>query len=200
MPPAQAEELLKFFKALAHESRLKLLGLVAQREHSVHELAAAVGVSEPTASHHLAMLRELGLVSRRADGNTHWYGFVPDALAVMAKQVLTREGVARLAETPARNSAEAVLANYLGADGRLTGIPAARKKRWVVLAWLARKFGEGRDYPEREVNELLKQFHDDPATLRREFIGYRMMERAGGVYRRVAEAGWKSADDGEPPR
>jgi hypothetical protein len=200
MPPAQAAELLAFFKALAHESRLKLLGLVAQREHSVQELAAAVGVSEPTASHHLAMLRALGLVSRRADGNTHWYGFVPEALSSMARQVLTREGVASLAQTPARDSAEAVLANYLGADGRLSGIPAARKKRWVVLAWLAREFEEGRDYPEREVNEVLKRRHDDPATLRREFIGYRMMTRDRGVYRRVAEAEWKTADDGEPPR
>jgi len=204
MPPAPdasgAEALLKFFKALAHESRLKLLGLVAQREHSVQELAAAVGVSEPTASHHLAMLRDLGLVSRRADGNTHWYGFVPEALSGMARQVLTREGVASLADTPARDSPEAVLANYLGADGRLSGIPAARKKRWVVLAWLARKFEAGRDYPEREVNEVLKQLHDDPATLRREFIGYRMMVRESGVYRRVAEADWKTADDGEPPR
>ena len=200
MPPAHAAELLAFFKALAHESRLKLLGLVAQREHSVQELAAAVGVSEPTASHHLAILRDLGLVRRRAEGNTHWYGFVPDALSSMAKQVLTREGVARLAETPARDSAEAVLANYVGADGRLTGIPAARKKRWAVLAWLARDFEEGRDYAEREVNEVLKRRHDDPATLRREFIGYHMMTRDRGVYRRVPESGWKGADDGDPPR
>lgn len=186
-------DILPVFKALAHGSRLKLLGLVAQREHSVQELAAGVGVSEPTASHHLAMLRELGLVSRRTDGNTHWYAFVPDVLPQLVKQ-LSREGVAGLADAPARNSPEAILANYLGPDGKLTQIPASRKKRYAVLAWLVRKFDEGRDYPEKELNAVLLGYHWDSATLRREFIGYRMMERANGIYRRLPESEWRAAD------
>jgi predicted transcriptional regulator len=198
MSTVQTEELLKFFKALAHESRLKLLGLVAQREHSVQELAAAVGVSEPTASHHLAMLRDLGLVSRRTDGNTHWYAYVADALSRMAKQVLSRDGVARFADTPARNSPEAVVANYLGDDGKLTHIPAQRKKRYAVLSWLVRKFDEDRSYAEREVNELLQRYHWDSATLRREFIGYRMMEREKGIYRRLSDFDWRNVDGSEP--
>jgi DNA-binding transcriptional ArsR family regulator len=195
MPP----EMVRVFKALAHESRLRLLGLVAQREHSVQELAAAVGVSEPTASHHLALLRELGLVSRRVERNTHWYGFEGGALRDMARQVLTREGVAQLAdETPRRDSPQAVIANFLDPDGRLTQIPAARKKRHAVLAWLVRKFDEGRAYPEREVNEVLLRHHWDSATLRREFIGYRMMERDRGVYRRLPETDWRPADSAAP--
>lgn len=198
MTENQTEDLLKFFKAMAHESRLKLLGLVAQREHSVQDLAAAVGVSEPTASHHLAMLRELGLVSRRTDGNTHWYSYVPDALAGLAKQVLSREGVAKFAATPPRNSPEAIVANYLGEDGKLTHIPAQRKKRYAVLSWLVRKFDEDRPYTEREVNELLQRFHWDSATLRREFIGYRMMEREKGIYRRISDFDWRSVDGSEP--
>jgi predicted transcriptional regulator len=198
MSPVQTEDLLKFFKAMAHESRLKLLGLVAQREHSVQELATAVGISEPTASHHLAMLRELGLVSRRTDGNTHWYSYVSDALTKLARQVLSREGVAKLAATPARNSPEAIIANYLGEDGKLTHIPAQRKKRYAVLAWLVRKFDEDRRYAEREVNELLQRYHWDSATLRREFIGYRMMEREKGIYRRMSDFDWRSIDGSEP--
>ncbi|MBX7249482.1 MAG: metalloregulator ArsR/SmtB family transcription factor [Caulobacteraceae bacterium] len=195
MPP----ELVNVFKALAHESRLRLLGLVAQREHSVQELAAAVGVSEPTASHHLALLRDLGLVSRRVEGNTHWYGFEGDALRDIARQVLTREGVARLADqTPRRDSPEAVITNFIDAEGRLTQIPAARKKRHAVLAWLVRKFDDGRRYPERELNEMLLRFHWDSATLRREFIGYRMMARERGVYWRLPEADWRAADSAAP--
>ncbi len=191
--------LLAFFKALANESRLKLLGLVAQREHSVQELAGAAGITEPTASHHLAILRELGLVKRRTDGNTHWYGFVPTALPAMAAQILSVEGVAKLAG-PARprGSAESVIANFLDADGKLTHIPAQRKKRYAVLAWLVRKFEEGRSYSEAEVNELLQQYHWDSATLRREFIGYRMMEREKGVYRRISDFDWRSVDGSDP--
>ncbi len=199
MPDERNARLLAFFKALAHESRLKLLGLVAQREHSVHELAAAVGITEPTASHHLAMLRDLGLVKRRTEGNTHWYGFAPDALSALAAQILSVENVARLAgPAKPRGSADAIIANYLDADGKLTQIPATRKKRYAVLAWLARKFDEGRTYTEAEVNALLQQFHWDSATLRREFIGYRMMERDRGIYRRVSDFDWRSADGAAP--
>ena len=194
-----AARLLAFFKALAHESRLRLLGLVAQREHSVQELAAAIGVSEPTASHHLAMLRELGLVQRRTEGNTHWYRFAPEALAAMAKSILSVGDVAKLAvaATP-KGSSEAVVANYLGPDGKLTHIPAQRKKRYAVLAWLVRKFEEGRRYTEKEVNALLQTYHWDSATLRREFIGYGMMAREKGVYWRLSDFDWLSADGSEP--
>jgi hypothetical protein len=76
-------------------------------------------------------------------------------------------------------------------EGRLKTIPASRRKRWVVLKWLARQFDEGRDYPEAEVNAALQRRHWDSATLRRELIGHRMMGREAGVYRRLPEAGWK---------
>jgi hypothetical protein len=199
MTEETTSRLLSFFKALANESRLRLLGLVAQREHSVQELAAAVGVTEPTASHHLAMLRDLGLVSRRADGNTHWYSFVPDSLTGMAKQVLSVEGVAGLAG-PARprGSQDSVVANFLGEDGKLTHIPAQRKKRYAVLSWLVRKFEEDRKYTEKEINEVIQRYHWDSATLRREFIGYHMMEREKGIYWRVSDFDWRSVDGSLP--
>src|SRR5436189_246704 len=60
-------------KALADESRLALVGYLNEREHIVGELAERVGLSEPTVSHHLARLREVGLVSLRMDGNRRFY-------------------------------------------------------------------------------------------------------------------------------
>ena len=195
----QNAKLLAFFKALANESRLRLLGFLAQREHSVQELADAIGVSEPTTSHHLAILRELGLVQRRTEGTTHWYSFVATALPAMASQILSVEGVARLAGPAGpRGSAEAIVENFLGADGKLTNIPAQRKKRYAVLAWLVRKFEEDRRYSEKEVNELLQRYHWDSATIRREFIGYGMMAREKGVYWRLSDFDWLSADGKEP--
>ena len=195
----QNARLLAFFKALANESRLRLLGFLAQREHSVQELAEAIGVTEPTASHHLAMLRELGLVSRRTEGNTHWYAFVPTALPAMASQILSAEGVAKLAGPAGpRGSAESIVENFLGADGKLTNLPAQRKKRYAVLSWLVRKFDEDRRYTEKEINEGLQKYHWDSATIRREFIGYGMMAREKGVYWRLSDFDWLSADGKEP--
>lgn len=40
--------LLQFFKALANESRLKLVGAIAQQERSVEELASILDLKEPT--------------------------------------------------------------------------------------------------------------------------------------------------------
>ncbi|MCZ6784644.1 MAG: DUF2087 domain-containing protein [Proteobacteria bacterium] len=51
---------------------------------------------------------------------------------------------------------------------------------------LLRRFEEGRDYPEPELNEILKRHHPDCATLRREFIASKLMTRERGVYRRTS--------------
>lgn len=85
---------------------------------------------------------------------------------------------------------EKVLKNYL--DGvQLTKIPASRKKRLVVLRWLVRKFELEVTYTECQINEIIARHHSDYATLRRELIGYQMMERENGMYWRNRAALWK---------
>jgi hypothetical protein len=73
-------------------------------------------------------------------------------------------------------------------DGRLVSIPAQERKRRVVLEFLMGEcFAEDRAYAEPEVNERLKRFHEDTASLRRDLIRLGLMDRAGGEYRRAAE-------------
>lgn len=72
-------------------------------------------------------------------------------------------------------------------DGRLTSVPVRRKARIVVLLELLRRFEPGRGYPEREVNDILREAHDDVAYLRREMVDYGFMTRDASVYR-VADA------------
>ncbi|HEX6479903.1 MAG TPA: metalloregulator ArsR/SmtB family transcription factor, partial [Ktedonobacteraceae bacterium] len=80
MPQEEFEVLLQFFKVLADETRLKMLGILATREHSVEELAALLQLKAPTISHHLAKLKELNLVDMRSEGNTHFYWLNAEAL------------------------------------------------------------------------------------------------------------------------
>jgi predicted transcriptional regulator len=189
---AQAEfpTILKFFKALANESRLRLLGLIGQREHNVQELASRLSLSEPTISHHLSLLKRLGLVAMRADGTTHWYALDADALGRLAKSVLTRDQVVTLAPAT-RPHPPSTLNNFVTPEGMLLQIPASRKKRLVILAWLVEQFETDRIYSEAEVNRILKRHHEDCATLRRELVGYRMMVREDGRYRRLPQTEWK---------
>jgi len=78
-------------------------------------------------------------------------------------------------------------------DGRLTEIPAQRKKRRYILERLLHEFEPTRVYTEAEVNRVLGQFHSDVCTLRREFIMEKMMVRTGGKYRRVSSYRSKSS-------
>ena len=70
-------------------------------------------------------------------------------------------------------------------NGRLTEIPAQRKKRVYILERLLEQFDPARVYLESEVNEILRRFHSDVCTLRREFILEKMMVRSGGKYKRA---------------
>lgn len=75
MQPEQFNILLRFFKALADDSRLKIVGILANQECSVEELAVLLQLKEPTVSHHLAKLKELNLVTMRPEGNSRLYQF-----------------------------------------------------------------------------------------------------------------------------
>jgi hypothetical protein len=184
--------LLAFFKAMANGSRLRIVGLLAERERSVQELAELLELKEPTISHHLGTLKALGLVSARAEGVTRWHALRLEALTALNSGLLDQRGVAALGREVCKTPwEEKVLATFVGADGALTQIPASRRKRWIVLKWLAEQFAEGRRYREAEVNAILQRRHWDCATLRRELIGAGMMDREGGVYWRRPEAEWR---------
>jgi hypothetical protein len=185
--------LLAFFKAMANESRLRIVGLLAERERSVQELAELLNLKEPTVSHHLAALKNLGLVSARAEGVTHWHALKLETLTSLNRAMLDQKSVAALTrEVSDQPWEDKVLASFVDAKGALTTVPASRRKRWIVLKWLVGAFEEGRRYPESEVNELIQRRHWDCATLRRELIGCRMMAREAGVYWRLPPSEWRT--------
>ena len=188
MNAADLDSVLDVFKALAEASRLRLLGVLASREHTVDELAALLDLRAPTVSHHLAKLRQVGLVSLRLDGNLHWYRLDQHALSALSRDVLSVERVASFADSVETDAwKKKVLRDFF--DGqRLKDIPASRKKREVILEHLASRFQVGQRYRETQVNDVLLQHHADPATLRRELVGAGLLRRERSVYWRTAES------------
>lgn len=77
---------------------------------------------------------------------------------------------------------ERVLAHFLTPDGRLHTIPTKQSKLLVVLDHLAQQFEPGRKYPEKDVNEVLSEFHADYAALRRYLVEGQFLTRQDGVY------------------
>src|SRR5580692_7872255 len=91
-------KILSFFKALSDESRLKIVGALAANERSVEELATLLELRAPTVSHHLAKLKEAGLVEMRSEGTTHIYLLNVSQIRTLAKRVLALETIETFSE------------------------------------------------------------------------------------------------------
>jgi biotin operon repressor len=180
------DELVTFFKALADPNRLKILGLLAQHPYSGEELAALVDLRASTVSHHLSRLAAAGLVTARAEGYYSLYQLEEAALQKIRLLFPRQDLASAAADIDADAYDRKVVAGYARADGSLKEIPAQRKKLEAVLRHVVRAFEPGRRYAESQVNEMLAGFHPDTATLRRELVGYGLMERDGGQYWRAA--------------
>ena len=72
------ELLADLFKHLSDPRRLQLLLTLAQKEHSVGELAQVLGVTPSAVSHQLQTLRLARLVANRRDGKTVFYRLIDD--------------------------------------------------------------------------------------------------------------------------
>ncbi|HEU5222131.1 MAG TPA: metalloregulator ArsR/SmtB family transcription factor [Candidatus Lumbricidophila sp.] len=84
MSTDQAERIVPLLKALADPVRIRLLSLVAAREGReacVCDLSDAFELSQPTISHHLKVLHEVGLLDRTKRGTWVYYSIRTEALA-----------------------------------------------------------------------------------------------------------------------
>ena len=63
----------KLLKALANETRLRILELLSKREMCVCELTVALDLTQPTASHHLNILENMGLIKDKKIGRWVFY-------------------------------------------------------------------------------------------------------------------------------
>jgi predicted transcriptional regulator len=180
------EELLAFFKALSDPNRLKILGLLATQPQTVEQLAAAINLGASTVSHHLGRLSEAGLVTARAESYYSIYSLQTEQLEEMSRRLLKRENVVRLAEdTDIEAFDRKVLRDFMSPDGRFKALPAQEKKLLAVLRHILNAFESGRRYTEKEVNEIIKPFNDDFASIRRHMIEYKFMARENSVYWRI---------------
>ena len=176
-----SEELVTFFKALSDANRLKIIGLLAQQPYSVEELAALLDLKASTVSHHLSKLSQIGLVSAKADSYYNVYELDEKVLEERSRNIFSQENLAAsIVDVDADAYDNKVVKDFVRKDGSLKTIPAQRKKLEAVLRYVAKAFELNKRYSEKKVNEILSQYHEDTASLRRELVGYGLMKREGG--------------------
>jgi ArsR family transcriptional regulator len=79
-----------FAKAIADETRQKIMSECCCGWLSVNEIVEKIGFSQPTISHHLAILREAGLVSVREEGKQTFYTLNQERIAVCCGQIMLK--------------------------------------------------------------------------------------------------------------
>ena len=73
----------RYFGLLSERTRLKILHSICNAERSVTAIVAATGATQTNVSRHLALMHQAGVVSRRRDGNSVYYGVAdPEFVAI----------------------------------------------------------------------------------------------------------------------
>jgi ArsR family transcriptional regulator, arsenate/arsenite/antimonite-responsive transcriptional repressor len=79
-----------FSKAIADETRQKIMNMLCCEWLSVNEVVAKLDVSQPTVSHHLAILREAGLVNVREEGKQTFYTLNQEHISYCCGQLMIK--------------------------------------------------------------------------------------------------------------
>jgi len=183
-PSAKRTELVGPLTALADDTRLQILELLAQEGPLLaQEILARFDLSQPSLSRHLKQLTGSGYVmERRGAGANKRYEFNPATVEWTFRsltQVLS-EAPSAADTIPDVRDEYPDLRRYLDAAGRIVMWPPKRPQQQQLLRYLAEKFEAEREYTESEVNEVLQQWSEamDHATLRREMYNEHLLERA----------------------
>ncbi len=182
------EQAATFFKVLSDPVRLRIVGLLAEERRCGRELASALRLGAPTVSHHLRLLREAGLVRVQREPPYSWLELDLGRLRETLRELARPETVQQLADGPDLPAERRrVLRSFF--EGRtLKAIPAQRRKKEIVFEEILRRLPRRVEYGEQELSRFIEAIHPDYATIRREFIMGRYMEREAGRYR-LAERG-----------
>src|SRR5262245_61052659 len=160
---------------LAEPERLKVFSAVALGAVSPAEVASATGLPVRTVMAALRRLDQGGLV--RSAGGTLV------ATAAAFKDALRENATPEAPPEPMDpdRQRDAVLRAFI-VDGRIPHLPSAWAKRGIVLEHVVTVFEPGARYPEKDVNAILRAWHDDHATMRRYLVDEGLLDREGGQY------------------
>ena len=92
MPVPLYQAKAEFLRTLGHPARIRILELLSERDHAVHELLEQIAIEPSNLSQQLAVLRRTALVtSRRRDGEVVYSISVPEVrdLLLAARRIIT---------------------------------------------------------------------------------------------------------------
>ena len=178
-------EMLDFLKAMSDADRLRIIGLLTQRPASRADIVTKLNLPLRDIVDHLAFLEFVGVLSRKDD----IYQLNESKLSTLARDNFAKERPSYVPAPELDNNSKKVLKAYLNTDGSIRQIPNQPAKLKVILNYLIQAFPPDTNYIEKEVNQILRRFHEDTAGLRRDLVNAKMLDRIsdGSRYWRVDE-------------
>ena len=178
-------EMLDFLKAMSDADRLRIIGLLTQRRASRADIAAKLNLPLRDVVDHLAFLEFVGVLSQKDD----LYELNDAKVADLGRANFAKESRSYVPAPELDDKSKKVLKAFLNLDGSIRQIPAQPKLQ-VILNYLIQAFAPNTNYTEKEVNQILRRFHEDSAGLRRDLVDANMLARIsdGSCYWRVDES------------
>jgi len=178
-------EMLDFLKALSDADRLRIIGLLTQRRASRADIVTKLNLPLRDVVDHLTFLEFVGVLSQKDE----LYELNDAKLADLGRANFANERPSYVPAPELDNNSKKVLKAYLNADGSIRQIPNQPTKLQIILNYLIQAFAPDTNYTEKEVNQILRRFHEDTAGLRRDLFEAKMLDRIsdGSRYWRVDE-------------
>ncbi|HDS02225.1 MAG TPA: metalloregulator ArsR/SmtB family transcription factor [Firmicutes bacterium] len=173
---------VQILKALADSSRLMIVNVLMRKSAYVEEIAEMVSLTPPTVSFHLKKMEEAGLTVSHKEQYYTVYTLNEELFEKKLIDLIRIPDVEQAGQNIREEQYRQKVINAFFKYGKLKAIPVGRKKRRVVLDEIAQVFRPGMLYPEKEVNLIIAEYHDDFCTIRRAFIDEGIMTREKGVY------------------
>ena len=179
------EQALKVFKSLSDLSRLRIVRSLTQGEMYAELLAERLGLTPSTVSFHMKKLEEASLVVSRKE---QYYTVYSLNREVLGETLLDAAASAPEEADEQQRREEAYRRKVIDAFfeyGKLRAIPVQRKKKLICYGVIAERFEKGRVYGEKELSDVIAEFHEDYCTIRRDMISEGILRRDGSEYVRV---------------
>ncbi|WP_236909461.1 DUF2087 domain-containing protein [Clostridium sp. Cult3] len=175
---------LEIFKCLSDSSRLKIINSLMLEPMYVELLAERLKLSTSTVSFHLRKLLDANIVSSKKEQYYTVYSLNEEILSMNLKDLVEdNRSEDEILNQREQRYREKVINSFFKYD-KLMEIPVQMKKKQIVLEKIAESFEKDRKYTEREVNLIIADFHDDFCTIRKDLVGFGLMERNNNIYMR----------------
>ncbi|MBT5420500.1 MAG: DUF2087 domain-containing protein, partial [Candidatus Cloacimonetes bacterium] len=176
------ENVERLFKALADRSRLLIVKSLIEKPQYLEELAKRLNLALSTVSFHLKKLEKAGLAWKEKQQYYTIFFLKRELFEKTLEEFMNFEiDEKQEQEERIKQYKEKILKTFMK-DGKIRQIPAQKQKRWIVFEQILNEFEFGKEYNEKDVNQIIQKYNEDYCSIRRSFIEEHVMSRQDYVY------------------